>query len=473
MVKMGRKLHWRMLVLGTAGATCLGACADAPTSPGNSPGRDVGVSRAAQVELAAAAHGRTSRGVEDEILRIENAIPGVGGMFRDAAGNINIYVPHGANAGLIKAALARVAPGLGLPQSARDELADGRTVKLIEGDYAFSQLVAWEQAIATKLQPGTGIFGVDADEAKNRVRILVTHDVDAAKVQQLAVAAGVPAAAVVVEVGTPPSQLNSIRGTFRPTAGGVQWSTSDGYTTSTCTIGFNVTTGDLTYGFLTASHCALGPMGSGQTGGTAYQPIPNSSVGFIRWNPAWNSTDPNCGGYTLCVYADVLYVQYTDPSISSKMVVYTNNAGFNNAGGSITATGYWRNIAAPLATTPMVGDPLDKMGRTTGWTRGTFVASCQDIADPVANSMHLCSDQITNSRAGEGDSGGPIFIPPPPGQVSQPLTPVGILWGGSPANHYDSADGLYYCDGTAGPCQIYYSNWARAQTAMTSPFYPY
>lgn len=470
---MGRNSQWRAAVVGAAGLTFLGACADPPTSPGNPLGRGAAASGAAQVELAAAAHGRNTRGVEDEILRMENAVPGLGGMFRDAAGMINIYVPRGSNAGSVKAALARVAPGLGLPQNARDQLADGSKVKLLDGDYAFSQLVAWEQAVAAKLRPGTGIYGVDADEAANRVRVLVTKDVAPAAVQQLAEAAGVPAAAIVTEVGSPPSLVNSIRGTFRPTAGGVQWATTDGYTTDNCTIGFNVTTGDLTTGFLSASHCAGGVVGAGQTGGTAYQPTPNYSVGFIRWNPTWNSTDPSCGAYTLCVYADVLYVQYTDPSISSKMVVYTNTTGFNNAGGSITATGYWRNIAAPLATSPMIGDALDKMGRTTGWTRGTFSASCQDIADTVANSMHLCSDVIINSSAGDGDSGGPIFIAPPAGQVSQPLTPVGILWGVWPKDHYDATDQhVWECTGGQGPCHIYYSNWARAQTAMGSPFYP-
>lgn len=448
------------VVIGIAG------CVADPVSPAvtvaaakNAPQPD-----GAAAELRAAAGGRQLRGVEDEILRMENAIPGIGGMFLDSSGVVTVYVARTSDSTEVRSGLARIAPTLRVTDDIRRQLGSGGRVKLIKGDFPFSQLVAWQADMGAQVKPGDGIFGIDADESTNRLRVFVTKDVNDVAVQEVADKAGIPRDALTLEIGEPPQMTSGLRGTWRPTGGGVQLSTAAGI----CTIGFNVTTGDLTHGFLTASHCAGG--NGGAVGGTAYQPIAGYPVGWIRWNPVWNSTDPGCMGYTTCTDADAMYVQYTDPGLAAKRVAFTAFVGTNNAGGSITVTGWWQNIVAPFY--PLAGQALDKVGMLTGWTRGALYATCVDLGDPVSQTAHLCSGEIAGSRVGQGDSGSPIFIAP--AQASQSLYPVGILWGTNPSdlNVYDPSTGAWYCDGGAGTCITYYSNWARVQTHMQSPFYP-
>ena len=86
---------------------------------------------------------------------------------------------------------------------------------------------------------------------------------------------------------------------------------------------------------------------------------------------------------------------------------------------------------------PMMGDILNKVGRTSGWTRGPVTATCFDTgvsgsAPPIAM---LCQDRVQAYVAG-GDSGSPVFE-----QIGgwNPVTLVGILWGGSASSFVFSA----------------------------------
>lgn len=453
------------LFLTLAGAV---ACVDEPSGPARSE-RTSRVNKlpVAAAELAAAIRGRALRGAEDDILRIEAVLPGFGGMFIDN-GVINLFVPKGNDAVNARAAIAQVASSLRLVPELREQLARGDNLNLLQADFAFSQLIEWQTALASRVKPDIPIFGIDADEKKNRLRVLILPGGTRAEVLHLAALANIPDAAIEVEVGTPPSLAAGLRGTWRPTGGGIQWANSDA---GVCTIGFNVTAANGSTGFLTASHCTAGAVGYGYIGGAAHQPIPANDVGYVAVNPAWNSTDPNCMGRPLCTEADAMYVQYWDGNNAAKRMPYTQFTGVNNGGGSITVTGWWNNVTA--STSPVIGQSLDKLGRLTGWTRGTLAATCVHIVE--AAQTHLCSDQVNGSRAGNGDSGGPIFIPPPSGQVTQALYPVGILWGRDPAtaNVYDPENNAWYCDGGAGQCVLYYSNWARVQNALQSAYYPY
>lgn len=461
----GTMYHSRA-VLALVAVTFVGACSDAPTSPNGARAGNLTVSRAAQLELAAAAQGRHARGVEDEILRMENAVPGLGGMFVDGTGTVTLYVPRGADRAAIRRVIAQLAPTVAVARPLRDQLADTQHLKLIDGDFPFSQIVAWQSALIAKPLAGTGIYSVDADEASNRVHIMVAAAGDLASAQQTATAAGIPVGAVQIEVGSAPRALSSLRGTWTPPGGGVQISNSAG---TRCTMGFNVTSGDQTQGFLTAAHCAPGVAGAGGTG-DMYQPIVGSSYdrGWIRLNPLFNDGDPaNCMGFTSCTRADVMYVQYYSASNGVKHVPYTDLTGLNNAGGSITVTGWWNNIAA-AAVYPMVGQSADKMGRTTGWTRGTVVSTCAPVTVD-GSYVVTCADKVTNGRVGTGDSGSPVFMPPAPGQVTNPLYPIGILFGGENLTQYDSADGTYYCNGS---CVFYYSEWNQMEAHLGMSMMP-
>ena len=208
-----------------------------------------------------------------------------------------------------------------------------------------------------------------------------------------------------------PVRLTStLQGAWRPTAGGIQIWTS-GSLGGTCTLGFNSTTSTGVTGFITASHCAPYALGSGSTGATVYQNGSAYPVGTIVNNPKWNISDPGCGTYTLCTYADVMMVKYNTGITNQKWIMETSSVGTGGASGSLTVTASWQVNGTDFY--PATGDVVDKMGRTTGWTRGTISNTCQTVVvvDPYtgASGVDLCSNSVTGAAAGFGDSGDPVF----------------------------------------------------------------
>ena len=82
-------------------------------------------------------------------------------------------------------------------------------------------------------------------------------------------------------------------------------------------------------------------------------------------------------------------------------------------------------------SSPIVGQTLNKVGRTTGWTRGTVSATCVNTNVFGTNITQLCQGFVNAGVAG-GDSGSPVFRvtnAPASGDVSL----YGILWGGTSA----------------------------------------
>jgi hypothetical protein len=404
--------------------------------------------------------------VEDEILRMEAALPGLGGLFVDGRGDVVVFVPGNQNATSARAILAAQAGRLNLSDRVLAALRTGEKLEVRHGDYSFSTLVAWTEALAPRLGNIKGIIAIDADEALNRVRVTMSNENLSEQVLRAASAAGVPGAAITTSVGLTPVPLASLRGTWRPTGGGVQIINAGG---GRCTLGFNVSSGTGTVGFLTASHCDPSSTGSGSVGANIYQPIVGSAyvLGQVNANPAFNYSDPSCMGYTLCTRADVMFVRYNTPSNGPTRVAITDFAGFNNSGGSITVTGWWNNVASPAAA-PVVGEQIHKMGWLTGWTAGTLAATCESPL--VGNSyVVVCAGKVVTARAGMGDSGSPVFIPPAPGRVNDPLWRQGILFAGSGNFVWDTNDSTYICNAN---CSYWYSQWwqieAHFGTAMNA-----
>ena len=84
----------------------------------------------------------------------------------------------------------------------------------------------------------------------------------------------------------------------------------------------------------------------------------------------------------------------------------------------------------------MAGDLVDKVGRTSGWTRGAITNTCADsnvddtdaAGNAVDTKITMLCQYIVNTTSLGGDSGGPVF------QFSSKTGNgmfAGILWGGS------------------------------------------
>lgn len=269
-------------------------------------------SAAAQLQLAAAVQGRQSRGFEDEILRMEARIPGLGGVFlHPTSKKFVVFLKDVGQRDAAMAELRVVAGQVGTDALLRTKLGAVDGTEIRQGQFAFSELVAWQRAIAASVRV-PGFLSIDADEMLNRVRVTTTVDASRGAFVRAIMASGVPEAAVVFDTAPLPVTVASLRDRVRPTGGGLQISPA---ANSYCSLGFNV---DMQFygqkGFLTASHCDGSGNGQGSTGTTIYQNVTGGSnaIGTVSLNPAWNSTDTNCRGYALCTAADAMYVSSSD-----------------------------------------------------------------------------------------------------------------------------------------------------------------
>src|SRR5689334_18855009 len=285
----------RIAIAGVVGM--LAACSREPVGPVNQ-NKPVQPPMDARSHLAAAAAGRTARGFEDEILRLENAVPGFGGLFKDAQGRVVVYLPTATDRAAALRQLGAAASSLKADNSLRNDLRAGR-VLVRDGRFPFSQLVAWQGQVLGLLKGGEGVRGVDADESTNRVRITLLDGTSRNALDQALASSGIPNDAILVDFGNPLFTSSVLTDRFRPTGGGIQIANS----TELCTLGFPVTT--VTYhetGYLTAAHCSDG--GAGNTGGTMYQNTnaAGNQYGTVSLNPAPDRTDAGCMSNPRCAW---------------------------------------------------------------------------------------------------------------------------------------------------------------------------
>ena len=79
----------------------------------------------------------------------------------------------------------------------------------------------------------------------------------------------------------------------------------------------------------------------------------------------------------------------------------------------------------------IVGEIVNKVGRTTGWSQGDVTGTCVNTGVSGTNIVQLCQDHV-NASVGGGDSGSPVFsITDNPAIDDVELK--GILWGGNSA----------------------------------------
>ena len=83
----------RLTSLAVLAVLVLAGCIEEPISPVERVARRLDVTPEARAQLTAAMRGRTERGFEDEILRMEARIPGLGGVYLDRnTGQFVVYL---------------------------------------------------------------------------------------------------------------------------------------------------------------------------------------------------------------------------------------------------------------------------------------------------------------------------------------------------------------------------------------------
>ena len=435
--------QWKLTSLALAGAVGLAACSDSlPTEP------------RAELHDPGNAPPSVLRGLNGEFARLAEEIPGFGGMYYGADGKLNVFVARNATspAALTRALETKLRGELLI--SAKTAPAANEMV-VHQGEYDFGQLSRWY----TQMRPVLGNEGVvftDIDESRNRLRIGVEASATVAEIEQVVAQLGVPAEAVSIEVTDPivPLKGNTLRDRVQPFGGGIQLvfpNPMPGFV-SLCTLGFNIlpdAPGRSVDYFVVNSHCTFN---RGTVDGTPYyqQPVaaldPKQLIGIEVVDPPF-FTGPGCYVGYRCRYSDAAIARYETARTPVKFasIYRTEFFGTGTAAGSIVIENEDRKFFTIIDEQPfpMIGEVLDKVGRTTGWTRGPVIGSCLDFgvagaSPPIAM---LCQD-LVQAASGGGDSGSPVFQQE---GDSKNATLYGILWGGSAGSYVFSAmDNIHF-----------------------------
>ncbi len=399
--------------------------------PATGPARNVPSAAASMVAGAA-----VDRPDEAEMAAFARAVPGLGGYYFGADGDLVVNLTPAADVAAAQAALASVA-----------RRGSGR-VRASPATYTFLQLQAWRDALVEQVVDISGVTFLDLDEVANRVAVGIAEPRARGAVLEVARAAGLPAAAVsLVQAGrvqsnaleeyapyihTWPMQGDSVTSYRRPLEGGLKITYrrvgGDPDNAITCTLGFVARLNGVRVA-ITASHCSQrhwdqdqtsyfqAAPGAGRYFGYEYRDRNGSSCGFLSPNVCRNS-DASAVFIESDVRDSLGYIarpigpppEGTSPYgiKASSLVVDPANQRFRISGRG----------------SPIASAPVDKVGVRTGWTRGMVERTCVDMPADRSWSWLRCQGWASLSSA-RGDSGAPVFAMNADGTV----TLLGMLWG--------------------------------------------
>jgi len=363
-------------------------------------------------------------------LAVAQAVPGFGGYFIDESGAPTVYLTDVSRRAEAAQALSGFLASFGW--SASD-------LRVRQATYDYLQLDAWYRAARPNALGVTGAVFGDIDEARNRLVFAGLNASALATIASAVSSAGVPSGAVHLELHGPVFLASTLRDRFRPPYGGLQiqfFPSPASPVVLVCTIGFNAIDGADT-SFITNSHCS-NVQGGTQTPTDYYQAVRGGVLADPTNYIAREVEDPDyvmgslagpCPIGRRCRTADVSRATYQPGQVFvlGKIARPANE----NATGTLDDT---LRIDAVNPTFTIVaeqgrsvlGQKLNHVGRTTGWTSGLVTATCVDVSVTDSDITQLCQDFVDAYVAG-GDSGSPVFGLNTDGTVFL----GGILWGGS------------------------------------------
>jgi hypothetical protein len=343
----------------------------------------------------------------DDPIALGRKVRGFGGFYLDR-GTAVVYLKHANERSNAERALAPFLAALGIAPS---------QLRVLPAKYDWAQLESWFRLASAEVLAVSGGVFVDADEARNKVTIGVERG-SAARIRGIVARLRIPEDAVVVEETEPVRFAATLRDRVRPIVGGLQIN----FPGFLCTLGFSAVRGGEN-SFITNSHCTND---QGGTEGTPYwQPLESVDpvqIGTEVDDPEYvKGTGTNgCPNGRRCRFSDASRAAYA-PSIDFSLGTIARTTGPND--NSITIAGSF-NIKGEGAAS--VGQTVNKIGRTSGWTQGAVTRTCVDTGVFGSNIVQRCQTFVTAGVAG-GDSGSPVFRQGGGNNV----TLVGILWGGS------------------------------------------
>jgi hypothetical protein len=265
----------------------------------------------------------------------------------------------------------------------------------------------------------------DLDEARNRVTIGVEDAAAGGRARALLTQLGLPDAAVLIRETRPVEYAATLRSRVRPVGGGLQIHFGD----FVCTLGFNALRSGVA-SYITNSHCTN--VQGGTEGTQHYQhdrSVANTLIGTETADPVY-FTGGACPLLRRCRYSDASRGRYAS-GVSQTLGRIVRTTSRNALSGSLTisTTNPSFTVNSERANS-LVGQTVNKIGRTTGWTFGKVEATCVTTNVSGTTITQLCQTFVS-AGVGPGDSGSPVFNWSGSGSN---VRLAGILWGGSGNN---------------------------------------
>lgn len=363
--------------------------------------------------------------LDEQLLDMAKRDPGFGGMFIDSDGRLTMYVmPKALEAQDGHSRLAAMSVDAITTFRENDQVTDAaatRRINVIPAQYSFISLYDWHQRLASHVLSGPRVVLTDISESSNRLRVGVEGPDGAQYVRERMAALGIPQDAVVIELTKPFRPLATLRNKFRPLVGGLQIN-FDFYV---CTLGFMAVREGVS-GMVTNSHCTRT---QGRNNNTIFhQPTASGTanrIGAEVFDPPFFTGSP-CPARRKCRYSDTAFARIPHPSgppVTSARGMIARPPEVN----SLTLTTGRFRITSENSF-PVLNETLNKVGRTTGWSRGKVVATCLNVNVSGTDITLLCQD-IVKARVAAGDSGSPVFrVLHNPARNDVRL--YGVLWGG-------------------------------------------
>ena len=309
----------------------------------------------------------------------------------------------------------------------------GPAVRADRSPVAQDRLEAVFQRISPEVMALQGTVFSDNDEAIGKVVIGVDNVGAVRGVQQAMARLGVAESDYAVELTSPIEFKSTLQNTrFTTGRAGMQVHFSQ----YVCSVGANVThvaTG--ARGFIINSHCTAT---QGGTEGTLYyQPSKTAfptAIAIEADDPAYFKGGV-CPRGKKCRYSDASRSLYQNGYTGARGVIAKTTATSPNTGNlTVDASASWTYTAQDNdGSENVVGNVVNKVGRTTGWTQGKITRTCTNTAVSGSTVYQLCQTFVSDPAGGTvvsgGDSGSGVWT-----GSGTSATLVGLLWGGSSDN---------------------------------------
>jgi len=344
----------------------------------------------------------THKTSDDKFLEVEAKVPGFGGMFKD--GDVmKIYMVNPAQKQAAEAAIASV--------FGRERIPKGG-IQVLQGQYSFSELKKWHDHMGNIFDI-PGVIFTDVDDSSNRLKVGVENLDSSGDIEKELINQGVPRSAFIIEKAEPVVYATTLQQWIRPIQGGIQIHFS-GYL---CTLGFNGIRSGIS-GFVVNSHCTHIQGGVENT--LYYQPY-TEFIGTEIADPPYF----DCAHGIRCRNSDAAFAERADVGLANVgLIARPDSIGSFNIAGNFRIVSEDNELSSII-----VGDSVNKVGRTTGWTQGN-VTNINVNTIVSGTNILLLNQTYVSAGVGAGDSGSPVFkILNNPQQYDVML--LGILWGRS------------------------------------------